>query len=206
MNRRIVTGLKAVVGTHALLTFASLTYNTYVNNDPIREGTPNEVFDAGHYRKVTNFVTDMYSGKGVVETEGVKLAQNATFDDPAAFCSAPDEIREAFRALRVARPSCLSRPTCIDVRPNGESIELTYYLNQRYGDYVNLRSLLVVDFRLARANDGIPEGHFVVTKLEERWNGTRPLVALPFWVSRRINGLISWYLTRILIGEEKERS
>lgn len=205
MNERLVTGLKAVVGTHALLTFASLTYNTYVDNDPSQDGKTNEVFDAGHYRNVTNMVTDMYAGKGVVETQEVRLAQNATFEDPAAICSTPNEIREAFRALRVARPSCLSRPKCIDVLPKGESIELTYYLNQRYGGFLNLQSLLLVNFHLARADDGIPEGHFVVTKLEERWNGTRPLSALPFWISRRINGLISWNLTRILIGEGKER-
>lgn len=203
MNRRLVTGFKVVVGTHALLTCASLTYNTYVDNDPSREGKPNEVFDAGLYRKVTNMVTEMYSGKGVIETREVRLAQNATFEDPAAICSTPNEIREAFRALKAARPSCISQPKCIDVRPNGESIELTYHLNQRYGGFLNLQSLLLVDFHLARAEDGITEGHLVVTKLEERWNGTRPLGALPFWISRRINGLISWNLTRILVGEGK---
>ena len=62
----------------------------------------------------------------------------------------------------------------------------------------------MINFRLARMNGGeMPENYFEVTKLEERWNGTEPLGFLPFWISRRINGLISWNLTRLLIGEKK---
>jgi len=49
----------------------------------------------------------------------------------------------------------------------------------------------------------MPENYFEVTKLEERWNGIEPLGFLPFWISRRINGLISWNLTRLFIGEKK---
>ena len=163
-----------------------------------------ETFDAKHYQKVTNFVTDMYSGNGVIETHELRLASTATFEDPAAICCTSKEIKEAFRALEVAQPNCLSKPICISVQPNGESIELTYHLNQLYGNFLNVRSLLVINFRLARMNGGeMPENYFEVTKLEERWNGSEPLGFLPFWISRRINGLISWNLTRLLIGEKK---
>jgi len=188
------------------VTFTSLIYSTYVDNDPSRQGAKKlkETFDAKHYQKVTNFVTDMYSGNGVIETHELRLASTSTFEDPAAICCTSKEIKEAFRALEVAQPNCLSKPICISVQPNGESIELTYHLNQLYGNFLNVRSLLVINFRLARMNGGeMPENYFEVTKLEERWNGTEPLGFLPFWISRRINGLISWNLTRLLIGEKK---
>merc|ERR1719491_175367 len=154
---------------------------------------------------MTNFVMNMYSGKGVIETQGIKLASNVTFEDPAAIVSTPREIHEAFRALKISDPMCLSKPTCINVQPKGGSIELTYYLNQRYMDALNVRSLLVVDFRLARISGETSESVLEVTKLEERWNGTQPLSILPFWISRRINGIISWNLTRILVGKGKDK-
>jgi hypothetical protein len=204
----IRSSVQAAVATHALLSLASLTYGTgafgggsSLTSDDDKD---DEVFDAKHYQMVTDLVSDMYSGKGVSHRpHHVILDDKVTFEDPAAICSSRKEVQEAFRALQSVQPQSRSRPKCINVNPKGESIELTYVLNQRYGGgWLDVMSLLVVNVQLAQIN-GTPESKFVVTKLEERWNGVQPLGSYLFWIVRRINGIVSWNLTTRLISEKK---
>jgi hypothetical protein len=207
--------LQAAVGTQVFLTLTSLAYGTFggrgssspaLTTEDDKEKV--EVFDAKHYQMVTDLVSDMYSGKGIGRrtTTRVVLDEKVTFEDPAAICSSPKEVQEAFRALKYVHPQSLSRPKCIDVNPKGETIELTYSLNQLYaagGLDLNVVSLLVVNVHLAHIY-GTPESEFVVTKLEERWNGVQPLGSYLFWIVRRINGILSWNLTTRLLSEKED--
>ena len=124
-----------------------------------------------------------------------------TFEDPVARCCGPLEVQEAFRAIKFLEPRSISPPICVDVQPQGESIALWYDLYQRYhllGWTWTLHSLLVITVQLRQLKDA-PESEFSVIKMEEYWNG------IPFWntylfrIVRRINGMVSWQLTRRLL-------
>ena len=135
----------------------------------------------------------------------IKLGNDATFEDSAVICSGPEEIAEAFRALRVARPEFIRHPHRIDVKESrdGDGREsnsasavahVTYYMHQRYAGILTVKSLLHVtvdkcdDSRKAR-----------IVKIVEEWNGVKPLEYPPFFLSRRINGMFSWWLTSLLV-------
>lgn len=197
--------LKALVGTHAALTATSLAYGIFGGD--MTDGDPPEVFDAPHYDMVTELVSGMYAGRGLGNHTAphVKLADTVTFEDPAAICSGPAEVREAFRALTCIQPKSRSPPRCIDVQPQGDSIALTYVLNQRYAGLLTVRSLLVVHVKLLQMRDDLAESEFLVTRLEEQWNAVPPLPSLLFWIVRRINGFISYQLTTRLIVSDKKK-
>ena len=206
------SGLTAAVGTQLVLTLASLGYATghlgTTSSSSVLENhkaNSEEVFDAHHYDFVTDFVTGLYAGRGASTSSRrhhphVKLADTVTFEDPAARCYGPDEVQEAFRALKYLEPRSVRPPCCIDVEPQGESIALSYALHQQYyfGGRLELQSLLVVNVQLRQRRD-VPESEFLVLKMEEHWNG------IPFWNSylfrivRRINGMVSWQLTKRIL-------
>ena len=197
--------LQAAVGTHLVLSLASLAHGSGVfkrSSKSSSDDNEEEAFDAFHYQFVTDFVSDMYAGKGMTRPH-VLLHEKVTFEDPAAICSTPEEVQEAFRALKYVNPESLSTPKCIDVTPKGESIDLTYRLDQRYAGMLEVQSLLVVNVQLAQIY-GTPESEFVVRKFEERWNGVQPLGTYLFWIVRRMNGLISWNLTSRLLKEQEK--
>jgi hypothetical protein len=205
------SGLTAAVGTQLVLTLASLGYatghlGTASNNRSLlleNKANAEEVFDAHHYDFVTEFVTGIYAGRGASTSSShphVKLADTVTFEDPAARCYGPHEVQEAFRALKYLEPRSVRPPYCVDVEPQGESIALSYALHQQYyfGGRLELQSLLVVNVQLRQRKD-VPESEFLVLQMEEHWNG------IPFWNSylfrivRRINGMVSWQLTKRIL-------
>ncbi len=191
------SGFSAAVGTQVVLTLASLGYAT-VGGSPTTLVQKKEVFDAPHYDLVTELVTKMYSGRGVSHPY-VPLADSVTFEDPAARCCGPEEVREAFRALSCLTPKAVQPPRCIDVKPQGESIALSYALHQHYlGGRMELQSVLVVTVQLRQLKH-IPESEFLVLQMEELWNGIPLWNSYLFRIVRRINGWVSWHLTRKLL-------
>lgn len=209
---RLSSAVTAAVGTHFALSLASLAYSSgrFGGQSPLlqenfsrgRRSLPKEVFDASHYRFMTEFVSGIYSGKGAKHHPHVKLADSASFSDPAAICQGAPETCEAFRALVFLKPHALETPRCVDVTPRGESITLTFALNQRYqvtnAATIVLPSLLLVDVQLQQRQD-VPESDFVVLRMEEQWNGVLPLSSYLFYFVRRINGIISYQLTKLLL-------
>ena len=141
----------------------------------------------------------------VSDNSGVKLSPTVSFEDPAAVCVNMKEVQEAFRALQSLNPVTLSPPKCINVEPQGGSINLTFLLNQQYtlplynSRPLNLKSLLIVTVQLQQMQE-IPESEFLVTSMKELWYGN-PLIQpyLLFYVPRRLNGIISYYLTSWLL-------
>jgi hypothetical protein len=216
---KVMSGLTAAAGTQALLTMVSLTYSLgggqdYVsskifgrssdNKDKVKRDQKNQLlhakesFDARHYDFVTEMVTNMYAGSGA-KHDHVILDHSTTFEDPAAICKGKPEFQEAFRALTHLQPQSLNPPTCVHVQPHGDSILLTYALNQRYLGRLELRSLLMVQVQLQRRHD-VPESDFLVLRMEEHWNGIPPLSSYLFWAVRRVNGIVSHQLTSRLLS------
>ena len=190
---RIVFGIPAL---HLSLTCASLGLGLYGNEDKLLL-YGEESFDAKHYDFVTELVTKMYAGRGL-KHDHCHLAKTITFEDPAAICKSPAEINEAFRALQFLKPKSISYPKCVHVEPLGSSIALTYALHQQYSflsSIVDLRSLLVVEVELIQRKD-VPESDFLVTRFEERWYGIPPQNIPLFWMTKRLNGILSWNVTK----------
>jgi len=130
----------------------------------------------------------------------VKLGEEATFEDAAVICSGPQEIAEAFRALRVARPEFIRHPHRIhvDVKQGQDGkdsavAQVTYYMHQRYAGILTVKSLLRVTVDMADSKKAR------IQKMVEEWNGVEPLAYYPFSLSRRINGILSWWLTSLLV-------
>jgi len=218
----VIASFQVLVGTHCALTAYSIARagigkGLQKHDDNIQEGGKDECFDAKHYDLVTDFVARMYCGRGIKTSGlqgssnnlvnnndiGVKLSPTVSFEDPAAVCVNEEEVQEAFRALRSLHPVGLSLPKCINVAPLGSAINLTFLLNQQYtlpyGRPLNLRSLLTVTVQLRQMQD-IAESEFIVTSMKELWCGN-PLIQpyLLFYIPRRLNGIISYYLTSRLL-------
>ena len=237
--RQVGPLITTLVGTHIAFSVASIARagigglqnnNNDNNNDDdgrtitraaAGKGEIEECFDAKHYDLMTDFVARMYRGRGIKSIgsnsrnfddiiTGVRLAPTVTFEDPAAICVSEEEVREAFRALEVLDPVSVSPPMCINVEPRGDSIDLTFQLNQQYTlplsllalfsirpPQVRLRSLLTVTVQLQQMKDiGLPESEFLVTDMKELWYGN-PLMwpYQLFYIPRRLNGIISYHLT-----------
>lgn len=204
---------KMLVGGQVLMTLTSIFYGTFgdsfskLNKGKLLDGDREEVSDANWYQMATDLVTDMYSGKGAAgrqqEIGVARLAPGVTFEDPAAICESKDEVEEAFRALQWAHPTPLSPPTLVDVVPQGENIQLFYRLQQQYTFLFHLKvqSLLIVDVNLKQLKDTPHYSELEVTRIEERWNGVKPL-GFAFWFPRRLNGLLSYYVTSNLLSSD----
>jgi hypothetical protein len=205
---------KILVSTQTLMTLTSIAYSAFggrwlgrtKHQKLLDSDTSNEVPDAAWYQTVTDLVTDMYSGKGATARQperGVaRLASDASFEDPAAICNSQSEIEEAFRALQWAHPTPISRPKLVDVVPKGETIQLIYSLHQQYTIFLanlQVRSLLVVDVNLKQLKDTPHYSELEVTRIEEQWNGVKPL-GFAFWFPRRFNGILSYYTTSNLLS------
>lgn len=206
---------KILVSTHSLLTLTSIGYGMfgeYLMDKKSRKRNEEEVFDANWYQMATDLVIDMYSGKGATarqhQTGVARLSEDVTFEDPAAICYTKEEVEEAFRALHFAHPKCLSPPKLVNVVPMGDTIQLTYSLHQRYavGINLNVKSLLILDVNLKHLPDLPYYSELEVTRIEERWNAVKPL-GFAFYVPRRINGLLSYYITsNILPGKDGKKT
>ena len=209
MAPSIVKSVQMVVGTHCAMTVLSIA------RAGIGGGRTDdtECFDAKHYDLVTDFIGRIYLGRPVMKKEkknrrisvaGVKFSPTVCFQDPAAICVNEPEVLEAFRALRLLNPISLSSPICVNVKPNGDSIRLTYRLNQQYTlplyhRTLNVKSLLSVNVKLQQMQD-CPESEFVITSMKEFWYGTPLIQPYPlFYIPRRLNGIISYYITSLLL-------
>mmetsp|Transcript_20206 Transcript_20206/g.23128 ORF Transcript_20206/g.23128 Transcript_20206/m.23128 type:complete len:224 (+) Transcript_20206:2376-3047(+) len=220
----VIKSFQALVGTHCVLTVYSIARagigigKGLQNHDDNKQGEgKDECFDAKHYDLVTDFISRIYCGRGIKKSDlqdfsnnivnsndmGVRLSPTVSFEDPAAVCVNAEEVQEAFRALRSLNPVELSSPKCINVAPLGSTINLTFLLNQQYtlpySRPLILRSLLIVTVQLQQKQD-IPESEFIVTSMKELWWGN-PLIQpyLLFYIPRRLNGIISYYLTSRLL-------
>lgn len=190
IRKFITSNISAVASAHIAITAISIGYGTYAGK--IREDDPNYQENsqlAKNFGPLTTLVTSMYSGKGVADIHGIRLGKTCTFEDPAAICSGAEEVVEAFRALSVAKPESVSLPRVVDVDPNVENLQVTYFLHQKYVGGLVVKSMLVVDAEL----EG---GELVIRKIEERWNGVRPL-GFFYYPSRRLNGIISFNMTKL---------
>jgi hypothetical protein len=176
-----------------------------------QKGPREENTNARHFVYLTEFVTTLYSSSSstigashppppVHYHPHVQWDPHVTFEDPAAICVGPQEVQEAFRALHVAlQPQSIRPPTCIDVKPKGASIWVTYALYQRYlGGWITLPSLLVVQVQLQQRSD-IPQSDFVILSMQEEWNGVPLLTTFLNRLVRRGNGYLSYYVTRMLL-------
>ena len=138
-----------------------------------------------------------------------KSDDDVSFEDPVAICKSKKEVQEVFRVLqRYLDPIPITKPICVDVKPKGNEIELTYSLNQQYlNGRIQLWSLLIVTAHLQPIPELLAsyESEFVITKLEERWNGIHPHPFISssnyiFWIVKRINGMLSWNVTKTFLS------
>eukprot|EP00977_Amphora_coffeiformis_P009996 scaffold2335_cov175-Amphora_coffeaeformis.AAC.23 len=199
------TGAVIVIGSHIGVTLASLGYATgrfgganaamFLREDG--KGRREETRDARFFQYITEWVTDMYAGRGI-RHEHVQLDETVSFSDPAAICEGPSEVTEAFRALRLLKPQSLLTPYCVNVEPKGASIILTYILHQRYMGWISLPSLLIVDVQLRQRPD-MPQSDFLVRSVEDQWNGVPLLTTYLNKMARRVNGVVSFQLCQKLL-------
>ena len=149
-----------------------------------REGRHKSTLSADE-EHILQVVKRIYSGGGLDEdacTAGV------VFEDPVAKCIGLAETSEAFRALRACKPEHVSEPLIALSEPH----KMLVRLHQRYFGWLVVRSVLHVQREGA-----------LISKIEERWKGV-PLVSFPELpldfpsFCRRLNGLVSYQLTRLL--------
>jgi hypothetical protein len=135
--------------------------------------------------RVLRVAKRIYSGGGLDEdacTAGV------VFEDPVAKCVGIAETSEAFRALRVCKPEHVSEPWIA----SSDGQKTVVRLHQRYFGWLVVRSVLHVQ-----------QEDSLIARIEERWKGV-PLVAFPELpvdfpsFCRRLNGIVSYQLTRLL--------
>ena len=121
--------------------------------------------------------------------EGVKLSESATWEDPKAIFKGPKEILQAFR---IPTQDTIASARCVNVEPQGESIVLSYALPyQNDGD----KSILVVTVEMHQMKDSPEFNEFVITKMEEQWNGIPLFQSMLFWIVRRVNGFAAFQLS-----------
>ena len=206
---RLRHGVSLYGKTHVGLTLVSLGYGAFGYHLPLysvqasRELlVQDECFDAKHYQYLTEYIQSLYSGKsGSSEQQHCQLDPSVTFEDSAAICNSREEVEEAFRALTKMQPESFAPARCVHVEPMGASIAVTYALDQSYfGGSLSLQSLLTVNIQLQTVHTrGFPESQFLITKLEEKWNGVPLLANYLYWIPRRANGWISYQLTSRLL-------
>lgn len=187
---------------HLSLTTVSVGVGIYGLPPPLyskKSISTKESFDAKHYDLLTELVTQMYAGRGSHHPH-CHFADTARFQDPAVILKSPKEIHEAFRILPKLQPKCLHPPICVDVEPKGSSFLVTYAVHQHYGALdIDLQSLVQVEVQLKQlsssSNYVVPESDFLIVDMQELWNGNALLGSPLFWITRRINGILSWQVT-----------
>ena len=191
--RRVLSATNAAVSLQIGLSLFSVGRGA--NLAGVEEESPlleqREVFDSGHYRLVANYVSSLYSRNSYLHADmiGVKMANTATWEDPKCVFQGPQEIRQAFR---LATQDLDEPPRCVDVEPQGESIAITYALS--YPNY-GQQSLLVVTVEMHQMKDSPEFNEFVITKMEEQWNGIPLFQSMLFWIVRRVNGFAAFQLS-----------
>ena len=131
----------------------------------------------------------MYKGQGLPAEH---FAAQVVFEDPVAKCIGLAEVKEAFRALIICSPEAIAKPWLVVNTGQEREFERVYVgLHQRYFGFLEVRSIAVVDFEQG------PKG--LVKRVEERWNGHGLVDWTIFGIVRRMNGIISYGLTRVVV-------
>jgi len=205
--RRSKVAALSLFGTHVFLTSVSLAHDAFGGGNLSSRGKEDDYEQNTGYtkqpdpsttRSVTEFVSQLYSGNGVVPQKRINLANAAVFEASPVVSKGDEEIVEIYRAFYLFFPDFLSPPRCIHSKLDASTgrVEWTYLLHLRYFGCLEDMSLLVVHARYLE--DNVVE----IKKLEERWNGNKSLDSLVIWLPRRINGKLSWYFTSSLVPDK----
>lgn len=138
--------------------------------------------DAATTARVLPVITALYAGAA---PEGAWMTDGAVFEDAAVRCEGKAEVLEAFRALRVLGPKSLEPPT-VHAGPTRDTV----FVRQRQS-YLS-GALCVSSTVLIRVEE---DGRF--SHMEEQWNDV-PLL-MPLGLSRRLNGVLSYFITSALV-------
>ena len=184
MIAKLVSG---VVGTHAALSAASILSGALATNPTNSQNVPKDEIvceSCTKERFVKSVIGKMYRGGGV---DNAGFADDLVFDDAMVSCVGRPEVQEAFRALRAAGPELVVEPKIVP-DPSGKS-GVAMLLHRRYFGSVELHTMVIVQ----TGADGR------VNYLEERWNQAPLLDVAPVRWSRRLNGIVSRYVTPHLV-------
>ena len=188
--RRIVSTVNVAVSIQIGLSMVSIGRGTGLVEEKSKLLDSREVFDASHYKLVMNYVAHLYSsGRFSPSQLGVKLAESATWEDPKCIFQGTSEIRQAFR---ISSHKLAASPRCVNVEPKGETIVLTYAVP--YKKY-NQESLVKVNVQMHQMKQSPEFNEFIITKMEEQWNGIPLFQSLLFWIVRRINGVAAYHFS-----------
>eukprot|EP00550_Attheya_septentrionalis_P012553 CAMPEP_0198304174 /NCGR_PEP_ID=MMETSP1449-20131203/57265_1 /TAXON_ID=420275 /ORGANISM="Attheya septentrionalis, Strain CCMP2084" /LENGTH=218 /DNA_ID=CAMNT_0044006689 /DNA_START=207 /DNA_END=863 /DNA_ORIENTATION=- len=213
----VARGLNRIVAAHVVVSTTSILYGAFGGSlsDEIMEAesfSHDDPWASWVTSQLDELVNNMYSGRGIPRKKDgpiLRFDPNATFEDPAVVCLGHDEIIECFRALKVTNPQHISPPRLLQFAPrknHKNSWSATYALDQRYGGFLSVRSLLVIHLDVMdetkNTGDGTDKANHnavLIKKIEERWNGVA-LLGNIFWYSRRLNGTTSYALTSLLVN------
>ena len=167
--------------------YRSLSYNNYpkIKNELEKESSIQT--SSNHSSKILSTILTMYS-KGCVNTNS--FTSNIIFNDPAAEAKNIDELKEAFRALKLLNPQTLDWEL-----HSTDHKKTQIYLWQRY-TIINNNFDLFSNVTIYTNNEG------KIYKLEDKWKDLELLHFVPFTWCRRINGILSFYITPFMKTED----
>lgn len=189
----VLKSLAAAASAHLAISLAcvangALTKGTNHKHDKLANDE-----DISGWKVASPVVVDMYSGKGI--TQPGRLSQDCVFADPVAICVGREEVVETFRALKCLSPDSIASPKLVHVEPLADNVtRFTTKLHQRYMKTLTVHSLLIVDMKEEEGKDP------TIVRFEERWNNRPLLNQIPFTFVRRINGVLSFRVTALLVG------
>ena len=177
----------SAAGFHLAVSFANVSYAIIGGPNDADSKISISQKDATDIQKnVLRSIKDIYSGNGV---ENAKFSTEVIFRDPVAICEGIDEVAEAFRALKVISPKIMEEPKLFLGRSDKElyvKIRTSYNCIKPF----TVNSMCIIE----TGEDGN------IISIEELWNFV-PLIDNSFFMwSKRLNGLISYRLTRFLIS------
>ena len=163
----------------------------------------------------------MYSGRGVILNKEphnllrLSLSKNISFEASPVISIGEQEVHEIYRAYYLFHATFLSLPRCISFQQsstkdaNGNDItkvQFKYLLHQCFFGWFEDRALLVIhaNVRSKKLQKGNRQQEVIsmeINRLEERWNGAPSWNNAWIWISRRINGILSWYFTSIFVPD-----
>ena len=189
--RRTVSTVNVAVSLQIGLTALSIGRGKGAFESPPNLLHEKETFDAPHYKFVQDYISSLYSNQSshLQSRVGVKLAECATWEDPKSIFQGATEIQQAFR---IPAQDTAKSPRCVNVEPKGQLIVLSYVLP--YTKFNN-QSLLVVSVEMKQMKASPEFNEFVITKMEEKWNGIPIFQSLLFWIVRRINGVAAFHFS-----------
>ena len=187
MNR-IRGTLVSLTGLHVFISLGSISYALSGNIETIYTDkiVQQNLLANPDSTVVLKLIKDLYSGKGADKD---MCCSNIVFRDPVAICEGIEEVCEAFRALKVMSPTLIEDPKLMYINDsnNNQFIEVKT-------KYTIIKSFSVHSICVVETDK---EGK--VLSIEERWNSIPLLNFPPFTWAKRINGIVSYAITRLLI-------